>query len=212
MIGVRDTGPGIDPSIRDKIFDPFFTTKAKGEGTGLGLSTVYGIVRQSGGHILAGGAPGGGAEIQIYLPRSSAGEQADARAPAQPQRDMTGSASVMLVEDEAPVRAFAARALKLRGYEVCEAETAEDAMEILADRDHRVDLLISDVVMPGMSGPAFATEARKLRPGLRLIFVSGYAEEDFRESLTESDFLFLAKPFTLNQLTTKVKEALGDAG
>ena len=211
-ISVSDTGPGIDPAILDKVFDPFFTTKGKGEGTGLGLSTAYGIVRQSGGHIVAGNAPEGGARFTVYLPRSEPEEAAPAPSLPEPRVDQTGSADVMLVEDEAPVRAFAARALKLRGYNVTAAETAEDAMEILADTDHRVDLLISDVVMPGMSGPAFATEARKLRPGLPIIFVSGYAEESFRESLTESEFLFLAKPFTLKELTSKVKEALGDSG
>ena len=210
VIRVHDTGPGIDPAIRDKVFDPFFTTKGKGEGTGLGLSTVYGIVRQSGGQIQAGTAPGGGAEIAIYLPRASLAEPS---VPAQTRpaaRDQTGSAAVLLVEDEAPVRAFAARALKMRGYGVLEAETGEEAMEILADPANPVDLLISDVVMPGMSGPEFATEARRLRPGLGLIFISGYAEEGFRESLTETEFLFLPKPFTLNQLTAKVKEALAE--
>jgi len=211
-IAVHDSGPGIAPEILDKVFDPFFTTKGKGEGTGLGLSTVYGIVRQSGGHIRAANHPEGGAVICILLPRSAPAETVEHKGDAPPpRRDLTGSAAVMLVEDEAPVRAFAARALTLRGYRVTEAETAEDAMEILADPDHAVDLLISDVVMPGMSGPEFATEARRLRPGLRLVFVSGYAEESFRETLAGSDFLFLPKPFTLDELTAKVKEALGAA-
>jgi two-component system cell cycle sensor histidine kinase/response regulator CckA len=123
-------------------------------------------------------------------------------------RDLTGSGAILLVEDEAPVRAFAARALRLRGYEVHEAEDAEAAMDILADRECRIDLLISDVVMPGMDGPTFAAEARRLRPGLRLLFVSGYAEESFRKNLTETDFSFLPKPFSLNDLTVRVKEVL----
>ncbi|MEM1345865.1 MAG: ATP-binding protein [Pseudomonadota bacterium] len=210
-IAVHDSGPGIDPSVLDNVFDPFFTTKPKGEGTGLGLSTVYGIVRQSGGQILAENHPDGGAVFRMRLPRATAGAPVQIAAPPPRQsRDLTGSGSVLLVEDEAPVRAFAARALRLRGYEVAEAETAEEAMEILADPTFDVDLLVSDVVMPGMDGPTFATHARKLRPGLRLVFVSGYAEESFRKNLTDMDFLFLPKPFSLNDLTSKVKEALGD--
>ncbi|MEM9146590.1 MAG: ATP-binding protein [Pseudomonadota bacterium] len=211
-ICVRDTGPGIDPTVIDKVFDPFFTTKPKGEGTGLGLSTVYGIVHQSGGFIFAENAADGGARFRILLPRAGDLQETQpqlTRAPVT-RRDLTGKGSVLLVEDEDPVRAFAARALKLRGYEVVEAATAEEAMEILEDEDYMVDLLVSDVVMPGMDGPTFASLARKMRPGLRLIFVSGYAEESFRKNLTETDFMFLAKPFSLNELTGKVKEALGD--
>jgi len=117
---------------------------------------------------------------------------------------------VLLVEDEDPVRAFAARALRLRGYEVFEAATAEDAMELLSGEAADVDLLVSDVVMPGMDGPTFATKARQLVPGLRLVFVSGYAEESFRNNLTDTDFHFLPKPFSLNELTAKVKEAMGE--
>ncbi|GMG80871.1 ATP-binding protein [Paralimibaculum aggregatum] len=211
-IRITDTGPGIDPEVIDKVFDPFFTTKPKGEGTGLGLSTVYGIVKQSGGYIFAENAGGGGACFRILLPRASEQRPAPPEPveAQQPRRDLTGRGSVLLVEDEHPVRAFAARALKLRGYEVAEAATAEDAMEILADPEFQVDLLVSDVVMPGMDGPTFAAKARQMRPGLRLIFVSGYAEESFRKNLTETDFHFLPKPFSLNELTAKVKEALAE--
>ncbi len=209
-IRVRDTGPGIEPQVIDKVFDPFFTTKAKGEGTGLGLSTVYGIVKQSGGFIFAENAAEGGALFRVLLPRATEERRAAPAPQAAERRDLTGRGSVLLVEDEHPVRAFAARALKLRGYEVAEAATAEEAMEIISDPGFEVDLLVSDVVMPGMDGPTFAAEARKLRPGLRLVFVSGYAEESFRRNLTETDFYFLPKPFSLNELTAKVKEALGD--
>ncbi len=210
-IAIADTGPGIDPQVLDRVFDPFFTTKPKGEGTGLGLSTVYGIVKQSGGFIQADNLPEGGAVFRILLPRAEPAEPI-ARSETRPERrDLTGRGSVLLVEDEDPVRAFAARALELRGYVVAQAATAEEAMEILADREFAVDLLVSDVVMPGMDGPTFAAEARKMRPGLRLIFVSGYAEESFAKNLTETDFMFLPKPFTLNELTAKVKEALEDA-
>jgi len=211
-IVVSDTGPGIAEDALDKVFDPFFSTKAKGEGTGLGLSTVYGIVKQSGGYIAAENLEEGGAAFIIRLPRAGRELSAapmPAAVPPEPERvDLTGSGSVMLVEDEDPVRAFAARALKLRGYSVLEADSAEAAMELLSDPDCRVDLLVSDVVMPGMDGPTFAREARRLRPGLRLIFVSGYAEESFRKNLTERDFHFLAKPFSLDELTGLVKRAL----
>jgi two-component system cell cycle sensor histidine kinase/response regulator CckA len=211
-LAVEDSGPGIPPSVIDKVFDPFFTTKAKGEGTGLGLSTVYGIVKQSGGSILAENAASGGARFRIVLPRAREDEEEEAgvAAPAARPRDLTGKGSVLLVEDEDPVRAFAARALRLRGYEVAEAATAEEAMELLEDAGRPVDLLVSDVVMPGMDGPTFAARARELRPGLRLVFISGYAEESFRKNLTEADFLFLPKPFSLNELTAKVKEALSE--
>ncbi len=210
-IAVTDTGPGIDPAVIDKVFDPFFTTKPKGEGTGLGLSTVYGIVKQSGGYIFAENGEAGGARFRILLPRAE--EEARAAGPAVPapkRRDLTGKGSVLLVEDEAPVRAFAARALRLRGYEVVEAGSAEEATEVLEDDEFLVDLIVSDVVMPGMDGPTFAVQARKMRPGLRFILVSGYAEESFRRNLADTDFLFLPKPFSLNELTATVKEALAE--
>ena len=122
--------------------------------------------------------------------------------------DLTGEGTVLLVEDEDPVRSFASRALRLRGYEVFEAASAEEAMELLSDTANHVDVLVSDVVMPGMDGPTFATHARQMRPGLRVIFISGYAEDSFRRNLVDHDFLFLPKPFSLTDLTAKVKEAL----
>ena len=210
-ISVTDSGTGIEPGVIDKVFDPFFTTKPQGEGTGLGLSTVYGIVKQSGGYIYVENLPNSGARFTILLPRAKA-EEADPKAlqaqePAQ-QRDLTGQGAVMLVEDEAPVRSFASRALKLRGYRVVEAESAEEAIDILSTGNDAVDVLVSDVVMPGMDGPTFATEARKLRPGIKVIFISGYAEDSFRRNLSDFEFHFLPKPFSLNELTAKVKMAL----
>jgi two-component system, cell cycle sensor histidine kinase and response regulator CckA len=210
-ISVSDSGHGIEPHLIDRVFDPFFTTKPKGEGTGLGLSTVYGIVKQSGGYIHAENRETGGAKFTILLPRAYAQKSELVRpapAPVQPAPDLTGQGAVMLVEDEAPVRAFASRALKLRGYKVIEAESAEDAMALLSKDDETIDVLVSDVVMPGMDGPTFAGKARKLRPNLRVIFISGYAEESFRRNLVDSDFLFLSKPFSLNELTAKVKVAM----
>jgi two-component system cell cycle sensor histidine kinase/response regulator CckA len=211
-IGVSDEGHGIDAHVIDKVFDPFFTTKPKGEGTGLGLSTVYGIVKQSGGYIFADNRESGGAVFTILLPRAYPQKSEVAAEtvppPILPASDLTGQGAVMLVEDEAPVRSFASRALKMRGYRVIEAESAEDAMALLSQGGETIDVLVSDVVMPGMDGPTFAGKARQLRPNLRVIFISGYAEDSFRRNLVDTDFLFLSKPFSLNELTAKVKVAM----
>ncbi|MEM7190461.1 MAG: ATP-binding protein [Pseudomonadota bacterium] len=210
-ISVSDSGTGIDQAVIDKVFDPFFTTKPQGEGTGLGLSTVYGIVKQSGGYIYARNLDFGGACFTILLPRAypTAEEVEDMASQAELERsDLTGHGAVMLVEDEAPVRSFASRALKLRGYKVIEAESAEDAMDLLNDGLDEIDVLVSDVVMPGMDGPTFASKARQLRPNLKVIFISGYAEDSFRRNLSDTDFMFLSKPFSLNELTAKVKVAM----
>ena len=210
-IAVSDNGTGIDAQVLDKVFDPFFTTKSQGEGTGLGLSTVYGIVKQSGGYIHAANNPKGGATFTILLPRiyAEAPEiEATVEEPDPASQDLTGQGAVMLVEDEAPVRSFASRALKLRGYKVIEAESAEDAIVLLEGSVDEVDVLVSDVVMPGMDGPTFAGKARELRPDLRVVFISGYAEDSFRRNLKDKDFLFLPKPFSLNELTATVKIAM----
>lgn len=215
QIRVMDNGAGIDNQVIGKVFDPFFTTKPQGEGTGLGLSTVYGIVKQSGGYIFAENRDAGGACFTILLPRVYASQRdlPQASAIPEPRRaDLTGQGAVMLVEDEAPVRSFASRALKMRGYRVIEAESAEDAMELLTAETDPIDVLVSDVVMPGMDGPTFAEKAREMRPDLRVIFISGYAEDSFRRNLTNDDFLFLPKPFSLNDLTAKVKLAMSGSG
>jgi two-component system cell cycle sensor histidine kinase/response regulator CckA len=214
-ISVADSGAGIQPSALPHVFEPFFTTKAVGEGTGLGLSTVYGIVKQSGGYVFAENRPEGGARFRILLPRvSPASEPAPQlrEAAESDRRDLTGKGKILLVEDEDPVRSFASRALKLRGYEVSVAASAEEAMRVLTDSNAQVDLLVSDVVMPGMDGPTLAAHARKLRPGLQVVFISGYAEDSFRRNLADHSFLFLPKPFSLTDLTAKVKEALDRAG
>ena len=211
QIRVMDNGAGIDAQVIGKVFDPFFTTKPQGEGTGLGLSTVYGIVKQSGGYIFAENLDAGGACFTILLPRVYASQRDLPQAtpiPDNRRTDLTGQGAVMLVEDEAPVRSFASRALKMRGYRVIEAESAEEAMELLNAETDPIDVLVSDVVMPGMDGPTFAEKAREMRPNLRVIFISGYAEDSFRRNLTSDDFLFLPKPFSLNDLTAKVKMAM----
>jgi two-component system cell cycle sensor histidine kinase/response regulator CckA len=213
-ISVSDDGAGIEPHLIDRVFDPFFTTKPVGEGTGLGLSTVYGIVKQSGGYIFAENRPTGGACFRILLPRVYPGSQdmpLPRAAPVDDRGDLTGKGHILLVEDEDPVRSFASRALRLRGYEVAEAASAEEAMELLTDDSNLVDVLVSDVVMPGMDGPTFAAHARKMRPGLQVVFISGYAEDSFRRNLIDHDFMFLPKPFSLTDLTAKVREALDRA-
>ncbi|MEL6477277.1 MAG: ATP-binding protein [Pseudomonadota bacterium] len=211
-ISVTDDGTGIPEDVIDRVFDPFFTTKPQGQGTGLGLSTVYGIVKQSGGFIFAQNLNEGGACFRLMLPCASPSSRREtAEAPAELRRDLTGQATVLLVEDEDSIRSVGSRALKLRGYRVHEAASAEDAMKLLSEDKITVDVLVSDVVMPGMDGPTFAVQARAIRPGLRLIFVSGYAEDNFKNAELGDDFLFLPKPFSINELTAKVKEALDEA-
>lgn len=212
-IDVADTGVGIPRDRIDQIFEPFYTTKKQGEGTGLGLSTVYGIVKQTGGFIFVDSAPGHGATFSIYLPRhvpTAADAPPKPKAPAPPP-DLTGAGVVLLIEDEAPVRAFAARALRLRGYEVFEAASAEEALTMLDAPDFEVDVIVSDVVMPGMDGPSCVREARKKRPGVRVVFVSGYAEDALKRGMEGlENCLFLPKPFSLNELTAKIKECFTD--
>ncbi|MFN3614057.1 MAG: ATP-binding protein [Rubrimonas sp.] len=212
LIEVADEGHGISPDKIEQIFEPFFTTKKPGEGTGLGLSTVYGIIKQTGGFIFVDSVVGQGATFSIYLPAYEPTDEeraAPAPKPAAPVTDLTGRGVVLLIEDETPVRAFGARALKLRGYEVLEAASGEEALEILADPELQVDVIVSDVVMPGMDGPSCVREARKLRPDVRVVFVSGYAEDALKRSMDGiGECHFLPKPFSLNELTAKVKECL----
>ena len=213
LIEVEDTGTGIPPEIIEKIFEPFFTTKPVGQGTGLGLSTVYGIVKQTGGYVYCTSKAGEGTTFLIFLPRhvetAQPEPEAKAEAPAA-VTDLTGSATILLVEDEEAVRAFASRALASRGYTVHEASTGTEALLVMEETGGSVDLVVSDVVMPEMDGPSLLRELRKQRPDLKIIFVSGYAEDAFARNLPEGEhFHFLPKPFSLKQLATAVKEALG---
>ncbi len=213
LIEVADTGTGIPPDIMDKIFEPFFSTKDVGKGTGLGLSTVYGIVQQTGGTILAASVAGQGSTFRVFLPRHAAveAEEAEPRPVEVDTRpaDLTGQGSILLVEDEDAVRAFATRALTARGYNVVAAAGGVEALELMDAAAHRFDLVVSDVVMPEMDGPTLLRQLRARDPGLKVIFISGYAEEAFARNLpaTES-FSFLAKPFSLKQLVAAVKEAI----
>ena len=218
LIDVADTGAGIAPDVLEKIFEPFFTTKEVGKGTGLGLSMVYGIIKQTGGFIYATSTPGAGATFHIFLPRHIVVEGADAGRPSsapEPERkkDLSGSATVLLVEDEDAVRMGGVRSLQSRGYTVLEAASGVEALEIMEERGGEVDIVVSDVVMPEMDGPTLLRELRKTRPDMKFIFVSGYAEDAFAKNLPEgSKFGFLPKPFSLKQLATAVKDMLeGDS-
>jgi len=212
LIEVEDTGHGMPPEVMEKIFDPFFSTKEVGKGTGLGLSTVYGIVKQTGGFIFCTSEVDEGTTFRIFLPRFiPAEEPVPEKVPVEEEKvaDLTGSASILLVEDEEAVRAFAARALASRGYTVHEAGSGTEALEVMEETGGDIDIVVSDVVMPEMDGPSLLVELRKTRPDLKIIFVSGYAEDAFEENLPENEkFFFLPKPFTLKQLATTVKEVL----
>jgi len=210
-VKVLDEGVGIDPDKLQKVFEPFFTTKRTGEGTGLGLSTAYGIIKQTGGYIFVDSIKGAGTEFTLYFPVYNA--KITQAKTAQPKVEDSvpkhGEGVVLLVEDEAPVRAFASRALRLRGYTVLEAESAEDALRTLEDPGLNVDVFVTDVVMPGMDGPSWVREALKTRPDTRVVFVSGYAEGAFGESQPNvPNSVFLPKPFSLNQLTETVHDQL----
>ncbi|MEM1372192.1 MAG: response regulator, partial [Pseudomonadota bacterium] len=215
LIEVEDTGSGIAPEMLEQIFEPFFTTKAPGKGTGLGLATVYGIVKQTGGFIYPESEVGKGTTFKIFLPRYrlAANEQAelDEQRTANEKRatiDMTGNGRVLLVEDEEAVRSFAVRALTRQGYEVLEAGDGVEALDVVAREGGAVDIVVSDVVMPEMDGPTMLKELRKTNPDLKIIFVSGYPNEAFQQALGEETFAFLPKPFSLPQLAAKVKEQL----
>ena len=229
LVEVQDTGTGIAPEVIDKIFDPFYTTKDVGKGTGLGLSTVYGIVKQTGGFIYVDSEVGRGTTFRIFLPRYIPAAD-DVEAPHLPEAtapaiagaisaadevmrtaatDLTGEGTILLVEDEEGLRALNARGLQSRGYTVLQAGNGIEALEELERQGGQVDLVVSDVVMPEMDGPALMKELRKRNPNIKIIFVSGYAEDAFDKGLPDpKQFNFLPKPFTLKQLVSVVKETM----
>jgi two-component system, cell cycle sensor histidine kinase and response regulator CckA len=209
---VEDTGTGMPPEVIAKMYEPFFSTKDVGKGTGLGLSTVYGIVRQTGGYIFCDSEVGKGTRFRIYLPRhaqdpAAVAEQREDKKDAA-RTDLTGRGTILLVEDEDAVRSFASRALASRGYTVLEAESGERALE-LVEEGNKIDLVLSDVVMPVMDGPSLLKELRKRGIATKVVFISGYAEDAFARNLEgQADFAFLPKPFSLKQLAEAVKEAM----
>jgi two-component system, cell cycle sensor histidine kinase and response regulator CckA len=216
LVEVKDTGVGIPSELREKIFEPFFSTKEVGKGTGLGLSTVYGIVKQTGGFIYLESEVGKGTTFRIFLPRHVPGIESEAAtlvpAPAEPDKpaaDLTGHGTILLVEDEEGLRALNARGLASRGYTVVEASNGIEAIREIEERNGAVDLVVSDVVMPEMDGPTLLKELRSRNPNLKMVLVSGYAEDAFEKNLPAGgQFVFLAKPFTLKQLVATVKDAM----
>ena len=211
LVKVIDEGHGIAPELLHKIFEPFYTTKRVGEGTGLGLSTAYGIVKQTGGFIFCESEVGSGTVFSLLFPAHEVTVSEKIAPKFEAPKAISGSDDgvVLVVEDEAPVRAFASRALRLRGYTVLEADCAETALEMLSDPALKVDVFVSDVIMPGMNGPTWVREARKTRANARIVFVSGYAEDAFGdEGPNIENSVFLPKPFSLNDLTITVQEEM----
>ncbi|MCW1956881.1 ATP-binding protein [uncultured Lentibacter sp.] len=210
-IQVIDQGTGIPADKLQKIFEPFFTTKRTGEGTGLGLSTAYGIVKQTGGFIFADSDVGQGSTFTLILPTLALGEPEPQAPPDAPmiQAEEIISSVVLLVEDEAPVRAFASRALKLKGFTVLEAGSGEEALDIVRDTNLEIDVFVTDVIMPGLKGPEWVAQARALRGDVKVVFVSGYAEDVFSDNGLEiSNSAFLQKPFSLADLAETVQRAV----
>ena len=214
VLSVRDTGVGMKPGELAHVFEPFFTTKPAGQGTGLGLSTVYGIVKQSGGAIRVTSTPGRGATFEIFLPRVAGGAtQREREATASAPRLATRQGTILVVEDEDALRSLIVRTLRREGYEVLDAETPEAALRLAHGFEGRIDLLVSDVVMPGMSGVEFAEQLRLSRPDTLVIFISGYASEEvIRRGVIESAAPFLAKPFMPNDLVALVNEVMERGG
>jgi PAS domain S-box-containing protein len=208
LLAVSDTGTGMDEATRARIFEPFFTTKEPGRGTGLGLATVYGIVKQSGGAIRTETAPGEGASFQIYFPRVDRAVAEQEASPAQPEPE-AGKATVLLVEDEEVVRTLVREILEGRGFDVLEAPTPGDALAVAAARTGRIDLLLTDVVMPRMSGRELAQRFAQLHPESRLLYMSGYTDGAIvSHGVLSEGTMFLQKPFTMESLLAKIGEVL----
>ncbi len=217
MIEVADTGTGIAKEDLGKIFEPFFTTKEVGQGTGLGLSMVYGVVKQTGGFIFPESTVGKGTAFKIYLPlHVEEKKEAEAPVPAEEtmaKQDLTGMGKILLVEDEEAVRSFASRALATRGYTVLEAPSGDIALDLMREQGGDIDLVVSDVVMPEMDGPTMVRKSKEFCPDAKIIFISGYAEDAFSKNLDpDEEFTFLPKPFSLKQLAEKVKEVMKSGG
>ncbi len=214
LLQVIDTGTGMPKEVMNNIFEPFFSTKEVGAGTGLGLATVYGIVKQSGGYVMVKSAEGVGTEFRIYFKKADESaiiEEAAAEEETQKRlsADLTGTETILIVEDEVPVRIFASRALSNKGYKVIEADAPEMALELVEQNRGKIDLILSDVIMPGMNGPTMVKEIKKNSPDVKVIFMSGYTQDALDDSdIPPEELNFLQKPFTLKDLAAKVKLVL----
>ncbi len=207
-LSVSDTGVGMSEEVQAHIFEPFFTTKERGKGTGLGLATVYGIVKQSGGHIWVYSEPGQGAIFRIYLPRVSEAIQPSSYVGLGEEMP-SGGETILVVEDDADVRDLARRVLQRQGYTMLEAGDGEEALRLAARYPDSVHLLLTDVVMPGMSGVALAEDLARAQPGLKTLFMSGYLDDAVaHHGVLEDDGAFLRKPFTPVALARKVRAVL----
>jgi two-component system cell cycle sensor histidine kinase/response regulator CckA len=210
LLAVSDTGIGMDRRALSHIFEPFFTTKEAGKGTGLGLATVYGIVKQSEGFIWVSSEPGRGARFEVYLPRVA--EEAEAPRAAPANELARGSETVLLVEDEEGVRCIVSEMLEWYGYKVLRANGASEAVALARNHEGPIHLLLTDVVMPRLSGRALRDEISTHRPRIPVLYISGYAGEDRTKELLKNGAAFLAKPFTAAALAQKVREVLTGAG
>jgi CheY-like chemotaxis protein len=207
-LAVSDTGEGMDEQVQRHIFEPFFTTKDMGRGSGLGLATTHGIVRQSGGHIWLYSEPGRGTTFKVYLPRATDGA-ARATEPVEPQRAPSGAETVLVVEDEAMVRRFAVLALERLGYHALEAPDGNAALETAAAFGGRIHLLFTDVVMPHMNGQELAGRIRELQPDVRVLYASGYTDNAIvHHGVLDPGVAFLQKPYTVLELSAKVRQVL----
>jgi two-component system cell cycle sensor histidine kinase/response regulator CckA len=211
MLSVSDTGHGMDRDTQARVFEPFFTTKEKGKGTGLGLSTVYGIIKQTGGYVFVQSEPGRGSVFTIYFPRVD--EPIEALNPNPATLASTGgSETILLVEDEESVRQLIRETLESRGYRILEAENGQAALALAASHPDPIHLVVTDVVMPGLSGHEFIQQLLPARPDAKILYLSGYAEDAVSSPINPGDLkAFLQKPFTLQNLTRKVREVLGSA-
>jgi two-component system, cell cycle sensor histidine kinase and response regulator CckA len=208
LLTVADSGTGMDAATQQRIFEPFFTTKEKGKGTGLGLSTVYGVVKQSSGYIDVYSTVGKGTTFNIYLPRTNSQEEGDAH-DTSPLGETGGTETILLVEDEDTLRALTKNLLELKGYKVLEAAHGAAALEVAAGTKGEIDLLLTDVVMPGINGRVLADQLKAQRPAMKTMFMSGYTGQRVGEETNlGAGSIFLQKPFSREQLARKVREAL----